>query len=460
MKVTCRFSALLLCVTTAWIGTTGLRGGAIAAEVARQDRTATKTDKARTDGSTDLGETVDKPTPRRFKPEELGKLHILLVGDSTVCESVGWGRVLDQYFINEAVIVNRAIAGQSSSTFFGSWNEALTSTPKCYYVLIQFGHNDCPFKKKGRYNNPHTTYKDNLGRYIEDSLAQGTKPILVTPVPRRFFDPRTGKMIPLALAPYAQAVRETAEKYHVPLIDLHEMGLKEYNRLGPEKCKEFDPKLGDATHFSLKGAHHAAQMVVKGLRQIKPDDFSEYNHPWSPWITDYLREEDDRFDEGYVLTWQVSGPYVSEGKIWSDIFDEVYPPEKADAENVVWKTVPANPEDDIHANIVVNLGNSMGGDNRVAYLRTNIWSDKQRKVLLELGSDDGIKVWFNDDLIHVNKIARGVKPGDDLVEVTLRKGVNTFMLKVAQDKNGWGACMRIRELDGGKLEGLEAKLPE
>ena len=226
-------------------------------------------------------------------------------------------------------------------------------------------------------------------------------------------------------------------------------------------------KIMDAEKIAVDDLHAFA---LPKLREIQSPDGCHFTREGSAVLADQvtasivkeLRKEytkRHRHDEDFVVTWQVSGPYFTEGRAWPDNLDDVYPPEKRGAEEVAWKAVRAK-TDDVLPTMIVNLENLLGGDDRVAYLRNNVRSDKQRTVLLELGSDDGIKVWINDELVHVNKIRRGVRPGDDLVKVTLRKGVNTVMLKIAQAKYGWGACMRIRNLDGSKLEGVNVELSE
>jgi type 1 glutamine amidotransferase/HEAT repeat protein len=167
-----------------------------------------------------------------------------------------------------------------------------------------------------------------------------------------------------------------------------------------------------------------------------------------------LIEQIDRFDD-YMTAWLVSGPYVNNE---ANIFDYAFPPEQSNQTDVKWQVMPAStiPE----APWFVQLDKVLGGDNRVAYLRNQIWSDKEQRVKLELGSDDGIKVWLNGEVVLANNAARGVNPADDVIEITLRQGWNTLLLKIIQGAGGWGACARLRSLDGGKLEGVKARLPE
>ncbi|MEN6333796.1 MAG: hypothetical protein ABFE01_06005, partial [Phycisphaerales bacterium] len=97
------------------------------------------------------------------------------------------------------------------------------------------------------------------------------------------------------------------------------------------------------------------------------------------------------------------------------------------------------------------------GDTRVAYFRTKVWSPKEQKARLELGSDDGVKVWINGQLVHQNNAVRPVEPGQDKADVTLKEGYNPVLVKLVQDGGQWAMCLRLRTPDGGKLEGLKVE---
>jgi hypothetical protein len=72
-----------------------------------------------------------------------------------------------------------------------------------------------------------------------------------------------------------------------------------------------------------------------------------------------------------------------------------------------------------------------------------------------MGSNDAIKAWLNNEQVHANNISRGVRPGDDKVKVKLKKGWNILMLKIIDMGGSWGACARIRDVNGSHLEGLK-----
>jgi len=163
-----------------------------------------------------------------------------------------------------------------------------------------------------------------------------------------------------------------------------------------------------------------------------------------------LRSDDN------LIAWEVSGPY---GKVSPrELFDMVFAPEESDAKDVAWEIMPVLTNK--NQAWLLDLSKLFRKDNCAAYLRNKVWSDKNQNVRLELGSDDGVKAWLNGQLVHSNNANRGVALGADKVEVILKKGWNTLMLKITNGSGEWGACARIRALDGGKIEGLRAAVDE
>ena len=78
MKVTCRFSAMLLCVAAAWMGATGLGNNAIAADVATQDKAVAEMDKARMDAAIARAELYPELANVDFKFSEVKGLETTL----------------------------------------------------------------------------------------------------------------------------------------------------------------------------------------------------------------------------------------------------------------------------------------------------------------------------------------------------------------------------------------------
>ena len=117
-------------------------------------------------------------------------------------------------------------------------------------------------------------------------------------------------------------------------------------------------------------------------------------------------------------------------------------PELPDAQ-VQWKPMPIK-QSGQHPAYLDLLEVLNGGEQRVAYLKTQIDSPAETQARLEIFSDDGAKAWLNGQLIHANNVMRPIMPEPDVVPVKLKKGPNELMLKVTQNNLPWGAIVRLR----------------
>jgi polygalacturonase/lysophospholipase L1-like esterase len=204
------------------------------------------------------------------------KVRIVLVGDSTVGESDGWGPGFKSFVGPGAEVVNVAKNGRSSKSYAaeGWWQKALALKPD--YILIQFGHNDMPGKGPERETDPETTYAANIARYVDEARAAGAKPILITSLTRRRF----GKddKVDSDLFPYADAVKRVAKEKGAPVIDLHALSIALVDSLGRAKSDELgktkpDGKGGvemDYTHLGRRGSEVFGRVVADELRKVEP----------------------------------------------------------------------------------------------------------------------------------------------------------------------------------------------
>jgi lysophospholipase L1-like esterase len=204
-------------------------------------------------------------------------IKIVLVGDSTINDEGGWGEGFRKCFGPPVEVGNLAKNGRSSKSFRdeGLWTPALAAKPE--FILIQFGHNDEPGKGPDRETDPATTYRANMVRYIDEALAAGATPILVTSIVRRNFD-ADGKIKRDHLVDYVSEVRKVAMEKNVPLIDLYALTLAQSETLGPEGTAAFNAttKEGkpDTTHLSAAGRQEigviAAREFVRLEAGLKP----------------------------------------------------------------------------------------------------------------------------------------------------------------------------------------------
>jgi len=196
---------------------------------------------------------------------------------------------------------------------------------------------------------------------------------------------------------------------------------------------------------AISGLH--SEIALDTLRQIRKNAVQDRVREQAVQAIEAIKRSED-----YITGWLVAGPYTEGGKGPEELFNVKFPPEKG-GQRVSWRPVPGFTSSS--RPWLIDLQHLFGGNNRVAYLKTRIKSPERHKAILELGSDDGVKVWLNGKLVHANNVTRGVNPGEDKVNVVLQKGWNPLMLKITQGGGGWAVCARFRNPAGGEMKGLE-----
>lgn len=99
----------------------------------------------------------------------------------------------------------------------------------------------------------------------------------------------------------------------------------------------------------------------------------------------------------------------------------------------------------------VGIYKVLGKTKAAAYIRCEVYSEKEQAATLEMGSSAGIKVWLNGQVVHSHKIIRVWKPDEDKVGVILNKGWNTLMMKLTTKSGPWGVSARFVDVEGGTL---------
>ncbi len=223
---------------------------------------------------------------------------VFLAGDSTVTDQTdepwaGWGQMLPVFFKPGIAVSNHAESGLALFSFAGQrrLDKVRSLMKEGDYLFIQFGHNDQKDRREGA--GPFTTYRRELGEFIEAAREKGGHPVLVTPMERRRWkggEPQT------TLEDYAEAVRQVGEEKKVPVIDLHAMSLEFYAALGEEDSKRAfvhypagsypgqDKAFKDDTHHNGYGGYELARCVVEGIREEVPD--------LAEWLVDGLDDFD------------------------------------------------------------------------------------------------------------------------------------------------------------------------
>lgn len=198
--------------------------------------------------------------------------------DVTTYPQTGIGQVFSMYVREGVFILNYAKNGRSTKSFIdeGRLDAIEREIGEGDFLFIQFGHNDEKKYDPTRYTEPFSDYIENLEKFIDVAEKHGAKPVLITPIERRIFD-KNGKLEESKHTDYVAAMKQTAQKNNVPVIDLFTMSREALERTGEEQSRRwhmfFDAGIyenysegsDDNTHLRYEGALMYAGFVAKGL---------------------------------------------------------------------------------------------------------------------------------------------------------------------------------------------------
>ena len=247
------------------------------------------------------------------------KVHTL--GDSTMApydESAtvtrGWGMYFGNFLTNGWTSINYAKGGRDSRGGYEElWQTAKKNVSAGDYVIITFGHND--EKNSGmdgyqlrdyylaqgdnaaaaavdlRGTIPSTTYKEWLGKIVDEAKSLGATPIICSPVCRSYFTGskirRNGrhdlgdsfsvltsdgikekKSVPADdhSMDYAYHSQKLAEEKGVSFIDLTTATAELYEYYGDTKCHEYLFDGDGSTHFNTTGAVLVARECARLMK--------------------------------------------------------------------------------------------------------------------------------------------------------------------------------------------------
>ena len=164
----------------------------------------------------------------------------------------------------------------------------------------------------------------------------------------------------------------------------------------------------------------------------------------------------------FITEWNLIGPFPA-----ADMNDlqTVYPPEKEsdftkkykgkNEVEVGWRTVQAGPAGYVRLDQLVQPNEQV-----LVYGLVYVQSPDDRQATVLLGSDDGIRVWVNDELLHTNPAYRPAEPDQDRFSANLKKGWNKVLIKVLQGAGGWGYYFRFSDPKGELRWGLRPEEPK
>lgn len=194
-----------------------------------------------------------------------------------------------------------------------------------------------------------------------------------------------------------------------------------------------------AAEFMIKLAQYDLDVFVESIPSIiekKADqiDFTEGQAQWEAAQQKALAES------AALSPWYHIGPFGAGN------FDEAHAKAFIDETNVDLGKTYGKLKWELAKNFVDGKVHTLNGGNSATYLYRTIQSGTARELELSIGTDDSFKIWINDQLITDKKITRGVAPDQDKVRVSLVKGGNKLLFKIANGGGGYGFYFKTQSV--------------
>ncbi|MBT4901427.1 MAG: DUF1588 domain-containing protein [Verrucomicrobia bacterium] len=216
------------------------------------------------------------------------------------------------------------------------------------------------------------------------------------------------------------------------------------------KAPKVDEKKIIEENKPLEAKRKAAREVIK-LAQYDLDVFVES----IPSIIEKKADQID-FTEGQAQ-WEAAqqkalaesaalSPWHHIGPFGAGNFDEAHAKAFIDETNVNLGKTYGKLKWEFAKNFVDGKVHALNGGNSATYLYRTIQSGTARELELSIGTDDSFKLWLNGKLITDKKITRGVAPDQDKVRVSLVKGQNKLLFKIANGGGGYGFYFKTQSV--------------
>jgi lysophospholipase L1-like esterase len=242
--------------------------------------------------------------------------------DESATVTRGWGMYFGNFLTNGWTSINYAKGGRDSRGGYNElWQTAKKNVEAGDYVIITFGHNDEKnsgmdgYALKAYYESiddataaaavdlrgtvPSTTYKEWLGKIVDEVKALGATPIICSPVCRSYFSgskikrngrhdlgdsykvlteqgPKDGTKLAADdhTMDYAYHSEQLAQEKGVSFIDLTTATATLYESYGDAKCHEYLFDGQGSTHFNTTGALLVARECARLMKAqgIMADD--------------------------------------------------------------------------------------------------------------------------------------------------------------------------------------------
>lgn len=214
---------------------------------------------------------------------------VFLIGDSTTetwstgfypCN--GWGSVLQYFFDREKVVVeNRAVGGSTTKSFYNEhWSKVISDINKGDYLFISFGTNDA--NKFATYCTTTDEFIDYIGIFCNAAREKGAIPVLLSTVNKNSWT--TNDILINSHGSHPQAMKDAAEKYDTPFIDLYTFGFNLSEEVGREyntfyrhnnyragEYENYPEGKEDNVHLQETGATDYSRYIVEEIEKSKDE---------------------------------------------------------------------------------------------------------------------------------------------------------------------------------------------
>lgn len=159
--------------------------------------------------------------------------------------------------------------------------------------------------------------------------------------------------------------------------------------------------------------------------------------------------------DGYLRDWLVLGPFADEkdDQLLAATFpneDAQRPTHDESTGGHTWRMLPG--DRDGYVNFLTAFPERQTA--AVCYAHVYVIAHEDTDAVLLFGSDDGIRIWLNGQVIHTAKTRRSCNPSETRLPVHLAAGVNRLLVKVDQGTGFWGLSMRALTDKGEPIPGL------
>ena len=174
------------------------------------------------------------------------------------------------------------------------------------------------------------------------------------------------------------------------------------------------------------------------------------------------RADAERERLGFLHGWWMAGPFDNEGR---GGLERAFPPEgpldlearfPGKVREVGWRPLP--PELEFRG--IAAIGTAVRPQREVVVYALAVPEvAREQRARLWIGASGAFRLWVNGTVVLTESAYHPVRLDQAAVEVTLRKGPNRILLKLAQDQGEMALAVRLTDLAGEPIASRSAAMP-